>query len=100
MKLVTWKDRDGRKHQSWIKNDDPDRNAQNGIPNDPPSIDGIDWEAVKTQIHNMLVDAGATDFMALQRNQGVMNQILAVIKRSVWDLYQNHQQAQKAILDK
>lgn len=56
MREVEWTDRNGRRHRSIIRDNDPDEMAESGIPMDPPDIDMIDWEAVKTDLHNALLD--------------------------------------------
>jgi hypothetical protein len=59
MKLVQWTDGDGYLHHSLLMESDPDSQAENGIPLDPPSPAGFDIPAeVKRDLHNELSARG------------------------------------------
>lgn len=77
MKLVTWTDENGYYHQSWLKDHEPDDLAPQGLLNDPPSLDILDWDEIKRTIHNRLVQQGIRDWSDIQRNQksitGIVN---------------------------
>jgi hypothetical protein len=90
MRLVTWIDEDGYKHQSYIKDDEPDALASEGIPNDPPSLDIIDWEEVKKTIHNRLVDMGIRDWQNVQQRQNAITAIInSTMKGYIIALYRS-----------
>jgi hypothetical protein len=58
MKIVIWKDKHGYKHRSLLRDTDRDDQAAYGVPQDPPDLNQIDWEEVKKEIHNHLVEKG------------------------------------------
>jgi hypothetical protein len=90
LKLVTWTDEDGYKHQSYIKDHEPDAMASQGIPNDPPSLDIIDWNEVKRTIHNRLVQQGIRNWTDIQRHQKAITSIVnSTIKNYLVALYRS-----------
>lgn len=56
MKRVVWMSTDGYKHCAVIPDNEPVYNYSMGIPCDPPDINQINWEAVKRELHNLLVE--------------------------------------------
>ena len=92
MRMVIVEDRFGYKRAYWIKNEEPDSAAEEGIPRSPPDLDNLDWEVVKKDLHNMLVDRGLFTWKDVQRAQnGVTASILAAMKRRVIALYRNRE---------
>lgn len=88
MRLIEWMDGEGYKHLSWIKDNDPDTAGPQGIPADPPDLDQLDWNGLKRDLHNALVERRLTDWQAVQRQQdGVTASILGVFKRNIIGLY-------------
>jgi hypothetical protein len=87
MKQITWTDERGMKHRALIRDTDPDSAAPAGIPLDPPDLDRIDWESLKRELHNMLLDQGIVDWLAWQQQPNVVNHITAVVKRHLVALY-------------
>lgn len=88
MKLVDWEDEHGWKHRSLLRDDDPSRLAHEGLPQDPPSVHNIDWNAVQKALHNQLFDRGLFTRADLYRNsQDVQGAVLAALKRAVIELY-------------
>lgn len=58
MKLIQWTDDDGRAHLSVLTDDQPDEDAPQGIPYDPPVVDDLGLEPDQAQeLHNTLVGA-------------------------------------------
>lgn len=87
MRLVQWTDKHGYKHRSLVRDDDPDEMASQGILQDPPSLDELDWEAIKRDIHNRLVDAGLVSWRDVQEKRGLRGAILSSMKRELIQLY-------------
>lgn len=88
MRLVKWTDEDGLKHQSWIKDHESDKMAPEGILNDPPSLDLIDWEEVKRLIHNRLVDQNIQTWDDITKHQNAITTIVSsTIKRYIIALF-------------
>lgn len=90
MKIVVWTDGGGYKRRSMLRDRDPDQMAPEGIPLDPPDLSQLDWEEIKRELHNALVDKGLSTWGDVQRQQnGVTSSILSVMKRRVVALYRN-----------
>jgi len=58
MNLVEWKDGDGLKHLSWLRDQDPPDQAEAlGIPHDPPDLSSLGLTDGQTKtLHNLLVE--------------------------------------------
>lgn len=88
LKLVTWTDENGYKHQSLLRDNDPDTDAPNGILQDPPDLNALDWEGIKRDIHNLLLDRGLITWRDVQASHnGVTAVIQTVMKRRMAELY-------------
>ena len=88
MRLVSWVDKDGWKHRSLVKDDDPDDCAPHGIPQDPPDVHDLDWDGIKRDLHNRLVDLGLYDYADLVKQQtGVTSATLSALRKRVVELY-------------
>ena len=87
MRVVTWTDRHGRKHRSLVRDSDPDEMASQGVLQDPPNLDELDWEGIKTDLHNALVDAGLFSWRDVQERRGLRGAILSAMKRRLVYLY-------------
>ena len=71
MKTVLWTDKDGYRHRSLIRDDDPESEAQRGLPQDPPDLHNVDWEGVIRDIHNKLVEGGVMSYQDLMGRRDV-----------------------------
>jgi len=87
MRAVTWTDNNGYKHRSLVREEDPDEAAPQGILQDPPVLEGMDWEAIKRDLHNLLVDAGLYSWLDVQQRQGLEGAILGAMRKKVIHLY-------------
>lgn len=90
MKTVKWTDKRGYKHRSLLRDADPDDLAPRGILHDPPDLEALDWEAVKMDLHNALVDAGLFSWREVQAqgaNDGLRGAILSALKKRLIALY-------------
>lgn len=88
MRVVKWTDRDGYNHLSWVRDEDTDQDAPNGLPHDPPDVNLLDWEAIKRELHNLLVDRELLTWTDVQRKDGqLLNAITTVMKRPLISLY-------------
>lgn len=95
-KLVIWTDADGYKHRSFLRDSDPDHIAPAGIPDDPPPLDRLDWEAIKRDLHNLLLDRGLINWQDVQDSgNGVSSAVVTVLKRHVVGLYRTIEQERK-----
>lgn len=89
MKEIKWTDSDGRRRVRLIRNRDPASVAQTqGIPQEPPDLDRLNWEQIKVDLHNRLMDLGLLTWKDVQRSQtGVTSAILTVLRKRVINLY-------------
>lgn len=87
MKQITWTDERGYRHRSLVRDGDSDEMANQGILQDPPSLEELDWEGIKRDLHNALVDAGLYSWRDVQRKQGLRGAILSAIKKRLIYLY-------------
>lgn len=87
MRLVTWTDQHGYKHRSLVRDDDPDEMAPQGILQDPPNLEGLDWEEVKRDLHNALVDTGMTSWSKVQGGGELRGAILSALRKKLVYLY-------------
>ena len=88
MKVVTWEDERGWKHQSLLRDTDPDHLAKSGVPLDPPDLTALDWEGLMRDLHNALVERGLSTWQdVLEQQNGVQSSIISVFKRPIVALY-------------
>ena len=86
MRLVIWTDRDGFRHRSLLRDSDPDDRAPFGISADPPDLSMLDWDGVRRDLWNALVDRGICTWLDVQKGD-VRASILNAMHRRVQDLY-------------
>jgi hypothetical protein len=67
MKKVKWTSPDGYIHCRMLPDSEPDESAEMGIPCEPPDINTIDWEGVKRDLHNLLVERELIGMAAVNR---------------------------------
>lgn len=72
MKTVMYEDASGRFHKTILRDNDPDRLAEEGISLDPPKIDDI-LEEAKIDLHNELVKRGLFDVKSINKNRGALS---------------------------
>lgn len=82
MKRVIWTDRQGFKHASLIRDNDPETEAVFGIPDDPPDM-GPTLENFKKILHNEFVDRGITSYRDYVIKQNEISAIFSMLKRDI-----------------
>ncbi len=88
MRTVEWTDKRGWKHRSLVRDRDPDSAAPQGVPQDPPDLDLVDWDEIKRDIYNQLLERGLIDYQEVQRQQNsVTNIITSAIRKRIIALY-------------
>ena len=88
MKEITFTDDDGLLHKSAIRDEDPDELAHEGILQDPPNVERLDWDEIKRELHNQLVMRKLFTYDDLVRQQnGVTGAILAAMRKPVINLF-------------
>lgn len=84
MRKVVWTDRGGWRRVSWVRDDDPDDMAPQGIPAGPPDLSKMDWEEVGKKINNALIDRDLLTWKDVQQQQnGVTNVITSVLRQEI-----------------
>jgi len=92
MRIVQWEDERGYIRRSMVRDEDPDTFAQAGIPLDPPDLDMIDWDWIKRELHNTLVEYELYNWDDVVKNQNganIQSALLRVLKRPLINLYRN-----------
>lgn len=88
MKEVNWVDRKGRNRKSLLRDSDPDELAEQGVPLGPPDVDLIDWEAVKTDLHNILLEQGIINWDdVIRRQTSLQSASVSALKKHLVMLY-------------
>jgi len=96
LRAVIWTDRAGYRRRSLVRDEDPDDAAAQGLPSEPPNVERIDWDDVKRDIHNQLMDAGMVTWLDVQRGQNKLAAIVkSVVLRRVVALYREPEQKQE-----
>lgn len=88
MRVVIWTDERGYKRRSLVRDTDPDSAARKGVPLDPPDLSQLDWETIKRDIHNRLVDLKLHSYQdVLLTQNGITSAVSGALKRRILDLY-------------
>ena len=88
MRLVQWTDEEGYYRLSYVRDEDPDELATQGVPAGPPDINSLDWESIKREIHNRLVSERLLSWKDVQRSQNAVSNIVNVeVKRKILVLF-------------
>lgn len=77
MRLVTYKDEKGYLRQAWV-NDEVEDPTQ-GIPKMTIDINSLDWDAIKRDLHNALVERELYTWADVQRQQNSLSSIVKLI---------------------
>jgi len=91
MRLTTYT-KNGKKHCVLLPEDTAGGavvNPEYGVPADPPDIESMDWDAIKREMHNTLVDNGLTNWLDVQQSQVGFQSALSVVKRYLIRLYRD-----------
>lgn len=87
MRLIETIDENGWKHKTYVKDNDPD--TAKGINADPPDINQIDWEGVKRDLHNSLIEQDINGLSIRSSQSGLNSIIISVLKRRLVALYRS-----------
>lgn len=87
MKTVIWRDTDGYLHRSLLPNDADVHLAHQGIPADPPNLGKLDFDELRKQLHNRLVEGELFEYGDLQGNNRLSSIVQTVVQRAISDLY-------------
>jgi hypothetical protein len=86
MKAVVYKDKHGYLRRVLIRDDDGLDMAEYGLPAGPPDVELIDWEAVKRDINNILVQGEVFNYTDLQSKR-MLDSVAAVVKKQIARIY-------------
>ena len=90
MKLVEWTDGSGYKRRALIRDDDAIDVAidGNGLSQDPPDINLLDWDNIRRELHNELVRRGLITYEDVMRQQtGVTASVKRAVTQRLLELY-------------
>lgn len=91
MRLVQWTDDNGYYRLSYVRDDDPDEIAPQGIPVDMPEVKSLDWDRIVRDIHNELVEKRLLTWKDVQESQrGITNTVNTTIRRRLIVLFRTH----------
>ena len=94
MRLVEWKDSDGYMRRRWLKDGDPDEMGMQGIPDELPDMNALDWDNIRRNLHNQLMARGLYSFQDVQRSQnGVTAAIRSAVVKPLLALYRQQERA-------
>jgi hypothetical protein len=92
MRTVIVVDRFGYKRAYLCTDDMSDDEAEQGIPQTPPDLDLIEWEEVKKQLNNILVDRGIFTYADVCKAQNAISSACkSVMKNRIVNLYRNRE---------
>ena len=88
MRLVEWTDENGYNHLAWLKDNEPDYKAPEGLSHDPPDVNRIHWEEIKKDVHNQMVKMRLTDWHKVMEHQNALTGIITgAVKRNLVYLF-------------
>lgn len=86
MKLVEYENKLGFRQKSLVKNGD---RPEWGIHLSPPDVNQLDWDAIKLNLHNLLLDKDLLSIEDVQqRQQEFVSVIVTTLKKPLLRLYQ------------
>lgn len=98
MRMVIYEDKDGWKHGSMIRDDDPDDYAPKGIQKNPPDLHNLDWDGISREINNALVDQRLFTWQDVQRAQsGITSIVNKIIRRKIVSMYKLRDREMKEV---
>lgn len=75
----------------WIKDDA--ETTEFGIPENIPDLNRLDWESIRTRLHNELTQENFTTWQDIQRRPDIFQGIiLAVVRNDIINLYKVYDQ--------
>lgn len=88
MRIVVWEDRNGFRRASWVRDEDPDEMASEGMPAGPPDFTRIDFDGIMRELNNDLVERRILDWKDVQREQNAITKHLTrILRREIISLY-------------
>ena len=93
MRAVIYTDPRGYRHRAFVRDTDGDEMARSGIPADPPDVEDIDWEYVKREIHNALVDNGLFTWNDINKSTVGFNVATSIVKKHLSGIF--HEKARQ-----
>ena len=92
MKTVIVVDRFGYKRAYLCTDDMSKDEAEQGIPQTPPDLDLIEWEEVKKQLNNILVERGIFTYADVcEARNAITSASKSVLKNRIVNLYRNRE---------
>lgn len=88
MKQVSWIDKSGYKRVSLLRDNDPDYNAEQGVPIGPPDTRRLDWTEISRDLNNELLTNNLLTINDVAENPNLFTgTILSAIRSRLITLY-------------
>lgn len=87
MRIVKFVDDKGYVRSTRIKDEDPDSYAKYGIPVEIPDLESLDWDGIKRDIHNALMEAGLYTIQDVMKAANAFAPATTVLKRYLNEIY-------------
>ena len=100
MRLVKYRDIDGWIHATYIRDSDPDSLAPKGVPAGPPDLTMLDWEQIKKEINNALVESDLFTWDDVQRSSVGLRLAGSIVMRYIQQLYREDDIARRTVTTK
>ena len=86
MKILSF-EKNGKRYNRLVRDTDTDPSI--GIPQDPPDIELLDWEQIKRDLHNTLLDMKLLSLKDLENDSAnlLTSAILSVVRTKLIRLY-------------
>lgn len=95
MRYVVYTDERGWKRRSLVRDTDSDEMAPKGIPAGPPDLDTVDWNAIKKEINNAMVDQGLFTWNDLQGSSVGLQVVTLPIRRALSSMFREQDKQRK-----
>lgn len=87
MRIVKYTDKKGYIRSVKVKDEDPDSMAKYGVPVDFPDLDALDWDGLKRDLHNVLMESGYYTLSDVMKSGQAFAPAMTVLKRYLTECY-------------
>ena len=95
MRAIIYEDRNGYLRRTLVKDNDGDEMAEFGVPAGPPDVEQLDWEGIKREINNVLVQEGLIDWMEVNKSNIGLRVATNILARHLNNIYQEQAALEK-----
>lgn len=88
MRYVIFTDERGFRRRVMVRDTDGDEMARGGIPAGPPDLNAIDWEWLRREINNKLVEHGLFTWDDVMKSTIGLKVVETLVRRALKSAYQ------------